>query len=184
MYTPEGGGGQAREGKGRQGRRGLCKGRDTRQGRGEKGVDGGNSGRSPNARSGSCHRGRSHRSVRRYGQRRRGMCAASRRRGTRRWRTWSASAVATSHGAGTGHHLPVGDGAGEGRVGAPGAAAGVGRGAQRAAQWWDAEKGRAGRTERRSGRGAPRPAGGRAREGEPATGRRQAARCRARVRDK
>ena len=72
VYAPEGGGGQAREGKGRWGRRGLGKRRDTRQGRGGKGVDGGDSGRSPNACSGSCHRGRPHRSVRRYGRRRRG----------------------------------------------------------------------------------------------------------------
>ena len=55
--------------------------------------------------------------------------------------------------AGTVHHLPVGDGAGEDRVGAPGGAGGVGRGAQRAAQWWDAQGGRAGGTEQRSGAG-------------------------------
>ena len=96
VYAPEGGGGQARERKGRRGRWGLGKRRDTRQGRGEKGVDGGEGGHSPNARLGSRHRGRPHRSVRRYGRRRRGRRAASRRRGTRRWRMWSASAVATS----------------------------------------------------------------------------------------
>ena len=50
-----------------------------------------------------------------------------------------------------------------------GGVAGVGRRAQRAAQWRDAERERAGRTEQRSGGGAPRPAGGRAREREPAT---------------
>ena len=49
-------------------------------------------------------------------------------------------------------------------VGAPGGAGEVGRGAQRAAQWRGAGRGRAGRTEQRSGGGAPRPAGGRARE--------------------
>ena len=57
--------GRAREGKGRRERRGLCTQRDTWQGRGEKGVDWGDSGRSPNARSGSRRRGRPHGSVRR-----------------------------------------------------------------------------------------------------------------------
>ena len=46
-------------------------------------------------------------------------------------------------GAKTGHHLPIGDGVREDRVGAPGGAGGVGRGAQQAAQWRDAERGRA-----------------------------------------
>ena len=96
VYAPDGGDGQAREGKGRPGRRGLRVRRDTRKGKGEKGVDRGDSGRSPNTHSGSRRRCRPHRSVRRCGQRRRGRRAASRRRGTRRWRTWSASAVATS----------------------------------------------------------------------------------------
>ena len=96
VYAPEGGGGQAREGKCGRGLRGLGKRRDTRQGRGEKRMGGGDSGRSPYARSGSRHRGRPRRSVRRYGRRRSGRRAASERRGTRRWRTWSASAVATS----------------------------------------------------------------------------------------
>ena len=54
---------------------------------------------------------------------------------------------------------------GSGRQGTSGD---VGRGAQRAAQWRAAGRGRAGRTEQRSGGGAPRPAGGRAREWEPA----------------
>ena len=71
-------------------------------------------------------------------------------------------------GARTGHHLPVGDGVREDGVGAPGGAGEVGRGAQRAAQWRGAERGRSGRTEQRSGGGAPRLAGGRAREWEPA----------------
>ena len=53
-------------------------------------------------------------------------------------------------------------GAWEDRIGAPGGAGGVGRGAQRAAQWWHAEGGRAGGTEQRSGGGAPRQAGERA----------------------
>ena len=71
--------------------------------------------------------------------------------------------------AGTGHHLPAGDGVRKGTVRAPGRIGGVGRGAQRTRQWWAAERGRAGRTEQRSGGGAPRPTGGRARELEPAT---------------
>ena len=64
------------------------------EGKGEKGADRGNSGHSPNTRSNSSRRGRPHRSVRRYEQKRGGRRAASRRRGRRRWRTWSASAVA------------------------------------------------------------------------------------------
>ena len=71
-------------------------------------------------------------------------------------------------GAGTGHHLLVGDGVGDDRVGAPGGAGGVGRGAQRAAQWQGAERGGAGRTGQRSGGGASRPAGRRAGEWGPA----------------
>ena len=54
---------------------------------------------------------------------------------------------------------------GSGRQGGAGE---VGRGAQRAAQWRGAERRRSGRTVQRSGGGAPRPAGGRAREWEPA----------------
>ena len=73
-----------------------------------------------------------------------------------------------SPGAGARHHLPAGDGVRERKVGAPGWTGGVGRGAQRATQWWAAERGRAGRTEQRSSDGAPRPAGGSAREWEPA----------------
>ena len=96
MYAPEGGDGQAREGKGRRGRRGLDMRPDTRRGKGERGPNRGDSGRSSNARSSSRLQGRPHRSVRRCGRKRRGRRAASRRRGTGRWRPWSASAVATS----------------------------------------------------------------------------------------
>ena len=71
--------------------------------------------------------------------------------------------------AGTRHHLPVGDWVREGKVRAPGTTGGIGRGAQRTAQWRDAKRGRAGRTAQRSGGGAPWPAGGRARERGPAT---------------
>ena len=72
-------------------------------------------------------------------------------------------------GAGTRHHLPAGDGIRKARVRAPGWTGGVGTGAQRTTQWRAAERGRASITEQRSGGGAPRPAGGRAREWEPAT---------------
>ena len=65
IVSLEGEGGRAIEGKGGRGRRGLCTQRDTWQGKGEKGVSGGDSGRSPNARSGSRRRGRPHGSVRR-----------------------------------------------------------------------------------------------------------------------
>ena len=70
--------------------------------------------------------------------------------------------------AGARHHLPAGDGVREGKVGVPGWTGGVRRGAQWITQWWAAERGRAGRTEQRSSDGAPRPAGGGAREWEPA----------------
>ena len=48
VYAPEGGDEQAREGKGRRGRRGLDMRRDTRKRKREKGVDRGDSGRSLN----------------------------------------------------------------------------------------------------------------------------------------
>ena len=47
MYAPEGGDGQARQGKGRRGRRGLGMLRETRKGKGEKRAHRGDSGRSP-----------------------------------------------------------------------------------------------------------------------------------------
>ena len=80
-------------------------------------------------------------------------------------------------GARSRHHLPAEDAVREDRVRAPGRTGGVGRGAQRTAQWRAAERGRAGRTEQRSGGGAPRPAGGRARGWELAkwTGRQRGA---------
>ena len=58
VYALEGEDGQAREGKGRLGRRGLGMRRDTRKGKGEKGLERGNSGRSPNTRSASRRQGR------------------------------------------------------------------------------------------------------------------------------
>ena len=64
VYAPEGRDGQAREGKGWRGRRGLGMRRGTRKGKGGKGADRGDSGRSPNARSSSRCRGRPHRSLR------------------------------------------------------------------------------------------------------------------------
>ena len=72
-----------------------------------------------------------------------------------------------------GHHLPAGDGVREGKVGAPGWAGGDRRAGQQPVQRRIAERGRAGSAEQRSSGGAPRPAGGRAREWEPAkrTGR-------------
>ena len=89
-----------------------------------------------------------------------------------------------SPGAGARHHLPAGDGVREGEVGAPVWAGGGRRGAQRTTQWRTAERGRAGRAEQRSSDGAPRRAGGSAREWEPAkwTGRQRGAGqgCRAR----
>ena len=88
--------GQASEGKGRRGRRGLGMRGDTRKGKGEVGADRGGRSRRPNARSGSRRRGRARSSVRPCGRSRRGRRAASRRRDARRWRTWSARAVATS----------------------------------------------------------------------------------------
>ena len=71
--------------------------------------------------------------------------------------------------ASSGHHLPAGDGVRKGRVRAPGWTGGLATGAQRTAQWRSAQRGRACMTEQRSGTGAPRPAGGRAREWEPTT---------------
>ena len=78
--------------------------------------------------------------------------------------------------------LPAGDGVRKGRARVPGWTEGVGRGAQRTTQWRAAERGRAGRTEQRSGGGAHMPAGGGAREWEPATWT-GTARCRAGMRD-
>ena len=80
-------------------------------------------------------------------------------------------------GAGAKHHLPAGDWVKEGKVRAPGWTGGVERGAQRTTQWRTAEKGRAGRAGQGSSDGAPRPAGGRAREWELAkwTGRQRGA---------
>ena len=96
VYAPEDRCGQAREGKGRRGRQGPGMRQGTSRGKAEKGADRGDSGRSPNARSNSRRRRRPHRSVPRCVRRRRGGRAASRRRGMRRWRTWSAGAVAAS----------------------------------------------------------------------------------------
>ena len=144
----------------------------TRRGRGESGVDRIDSGHSPNARSNSRHRGRPHRSVRRCAQRRRGRRAAGRLRGTRRWPQAPAPSP-PGPGPGARHHLPAGEGVREGKVGAPGWIGGVGSAAHLTIQWLAAKRGRAGRTEQRSSDRAPQPAGGRAREWEPAkwTGR-------------
>ena len=168
VYAPEGRDGQASEGKGRRGRRGLGMRRDTRKGKGEKGADRGDSGRSPNARSGSRRQGSPPEVS--------GALRAEEEREARRQHAARYEALAhvecqcRRHQPQEpgGHHRPVGDGDREDRFGAPGKAGWVGRRAQRAAQWQDAERGRAGRTEQRSGGGAARPAGGRAREWEPA----------------
>ena len=63
VYAPEGEDGQAREGKGRRGRRGLGMRRDARKEKGEKGLERGNIGRSTNTRPSSRRRGGFHRSV-------------------------------------------------------------------------------------------------------------------------
>ena len=80
--------------KGQVGRQGQGRRQGTRKGQGDKGVDRSVHGRSPNNRLATCCRSQPHRSAQRCGRRRRGWGAASRRRGMRRWRTWSASAVA------------------------------------------------------------------------------------------
>ena len=50
VYAPEGEDGQAREGKRRRGRQGPGMRRDARKGKGEKGLERRDSGRSPNTR--------------------------------------------------------------------------------------------------------------------------------------
>ena len=85
-------------------------------------------------------------------------------------------------GAGTRNHLPAGDGVRMGRIRVPGLTGGVGRGAQRTTQWRAAERGSAGWTVQRQ-----KSTAASGREGKKVGGSdvdRQAARCRAGVRDK
>ena len=173
MHAPEDRGGQAREEKGRRGRQMTGMRQGTRGGKREKGADRGDSGSSPNARSNSRRRVAPTGQCDGAGGRGEGGAppAGGAVRGAGAHKAPALSPLAP--GAGARHHLPAGNGAREGKVGAPGLTGGVERGAQRTTQGRAAESGRAGRTEQRSSGGAPRPAGGTTRESERAkwTGR-------------